>query len=64
MAGVFITDGMVIMHREVIGVLAVVAGILAIAGSAPSWAAEGRAAEAAPRDAILQDWLLQDGGKQ
>jgi hypothetical protein len=63
MAGVFITDGMVIMHREVIGVLAVVAGILAIAGPAPSWAEEGQAAEAAPRDAILQDWLLQDGGK-
>ena len=59
----FITDGMVAMHREVIGVLTVMAGILAIAGPAPSWAEEGRAAEAAPRNAILQDWMLQDGGK-
>jgi hypothetical protein len=64
MAGVFITDGMVVMHREVIGVLALAAGILAVAGPAPSWAEEGKGAEAAPRDAILQDWLLQDGGKQ
>jgi hypothetical protein len=54
---------MVVMHREVIGVLALVAGILAVAGPAPSGAEEGNLSEAAPRDAILQDWLLQDGGK-
>ena len=59
----FITDGMVVMHREVIGILALVGGFLAIAGPAPSWAEEGQAAEAAPRDAILQDWMLQDAGK-